>query len=162
MLKKLYQQWHFKTKTYNIFISQVQKCFSENKAIFLFEMEDETLFISSIFNEKMVVFTKSKHQPLSYKYFVLEKDIKDLLPQLNDLMTFQQRVLELKIKGEAVESQHIVEFLNNNLKNMTNYYTFSRKEIETIYKEVINNNISFFKANPPAIVLETSANKWID
>jgi hypothetical protein len=162
MIEKLFPNWYFKNKIYNVFIQQIQNRFKQNKAIFLFEIGDDTLTLNMIFNEKMSVFKKNQNLPLSYSTYVLEEDIQKLLPQLSNLKSFKELVLILKNDGEAVESQHIIEFLNNNLKNMTNYYKFNRKEISFIYEKTISENINFYKANPPAIVLETSANKWID
>lgn len=162
MLKNLFKKWKFKNKIYSIFIKQVQSCYAENKAIFLFEVKDEVLYLNVVLNDKVIIITKERNGKLSNEEYKLHKDIKDFYIQIINIPKFYDLVIQLKNDGETVESQHIIEYLNNNLKGMINYYGFERIEISKLYQLIINENIGFYHANPPAIILKTSANKWID
>jgi hypothetical protein len=153
------ENYYFAKKTYPAFKKEVKIVQNEEKIIILWENGDTNLIIISVFNDNFIVFIKEKDNKLTVKNITLPNDLKIIEIPLND---FQKYVLKLKNKGIVLSSQHIVEFLNTNLRGSIAYYGLSHDEVTQIFDYIIIQNKEIFKNNPPATVVEDINNKWID
>lgn len=158
------KRYWFEKKIYPIFIEQLDMAFKNNRAVIYWHSGD-TLFKGIIcIGKKMLIIQKNKELPLAIESVQFaEKIINHDYPiQSLSQKEFIDLVLTMKTEATTIESQHLIEFLNNQLKNMVGYYQFNRQQLAQVYEAVVVDNMMFFAANPPALVIEHENNRWID
>lgn len=159
----LSQLW-FTKKIYPIFLQQLKLATIGEKSIFHWDNQNEQLVITIVANQQLILLIKNKEMPLLIKKIDLPNKINlrsDIGISIKDL---QADIKKLKHQGMMIDSQHIIEFINNNLKNTIKYYHLSREEVAQIYANIIVEHQEIFKNNPPGTVMEDKEmkNTWID
>lgn len=158
------KRYWFEKKIYPVFIDQLDMAFKNNRAVVYWNSGD-TLFKGIIcIGKKMLIIQKDKELPLAIECVEFSETITNHQYPIKSLAQkeFIELVLTMKTEATTVESQHLIEFLNNQFKNVVAYYHFNREQLAEVYKSVIVDNMVFFSANPPALVIEHENNRWID
>lgn len=144
---------------YSIFRKELENINKQEKSILLWNNDDNYLKIMIVLQHKITIFNKEKNQPIKISYINLPENFKEMEIHY-DLL--KDNILIMKEDGIIMDSQHIIEFMNNNFRNSIQYYGLNRYEVSQIFESILIDNKSFFKNNPPATVVENMANKWID
>lgn len=154
ILKKIY----YEKIIYPKFIENVKRVWAEQNILIRLKMEEEEMSIYYIIDNKILKLSKKIKGNLIYNETNLENLINSDI--CIDLVEF---INDLKLNGEIVNSQNIIDFISNSFKDAVKYYKLSRKDYELIYSTILNYQ-DFFLLNTPAIVIHNEGikNKWID
>lgn len=153
----MFKNYFFAKKTYPVFIKEIKEAYKNGSVIVHWHNNNEQLQIIFIIDSQMWTFEKQKDSPLKIQTRILDENFK----VINDKENMRKKILELKEEANLINSQHIIEYIGNNIKNSIAYYQLSRKDLTTIFEAILTNK-GIFKNNPPATILEHETNKWID
>lgn len=153
----MFKNYFFAKKTYPVFLKEVKNAYKNGSIIVHWHNNNEQLQILFLIDGYMITFEKEKNTSLKINTKILHENFKDF----TDKEEMRKKILELKEEANLISSQHIIEYIGNNIKNSISYYQLSRKDLNTIF-EVILTKKEIFKNNPPATILEHETNKWID
>lgn len=156
MIKKIL----FNKKIYPNFISELNKVDKDKKCLILLSQEDDFCEFVFIINKEIHIFNKKQNQELVIKKLYFSDEINHVYENIQ-YKELSDIIYKLKINGLIVDSQNIIDFMVTNLNKSIKYYKFSREEISSIFESVLSYRY-FFMDNPPATIVESEKNTWID
>lgn len=153
-------QYIFNKTLYKDFKKELIQSNVIEKSVWIWKNENDKINIKFVINNRIYFIIKEVNKDIDIQFLNLPNQIDKSFPL--SIKELKSTILDLKQEGSIVDSQHLIEFISNHLKNSGNYYGLSRKEAEKLYEIVVVDNPSIFKNNPPATVIDHITNKWID
>ena len=155
---KYIKQKYYEKIIYPQFISNVEKVWDEKNILVRLKFEEDRLQVYYIIDNKIIKIEKCITGSLNYNETKLNEVIKSTI--YKDLPSF---IKDIKLNGEIISSQNMIDFLSHSFKEAVSYYKLTRKDYELIYQTILKYS-DFFKFNSPALVIHNEGikNKWID
>lgn len=89
-------------------------------------MEDKYFTAYYIINNKILILSKHTDSALTFQ----EVGLDNLIDSNIDII---ETIKDLKLNGEVMSAQNIIDYISNTFKDAVSYYDMSRKEYELIF-----------------------------